>query len=148
MSSSRSSSSSSSQATTGAALGCDRVFSGLVRDAVGFKKFFDRAIRSAHPVQKVDFFDGMRASDRLIEKIGIEKALFRLGKNARFAVRSEIALFDPSIRLHKNWPNSGKYALRACGLIPRVALGHLLICNDLSQCFDIAVFIIEAPKLG
>ena len=25
--------------------------------------FFDRAIRSAHPVEKVDFFNGMRGSD-------------------------------------------------------------------------------------
>ena len=69
-----------------------------------FKKFFDRAIRSTHPVEKVGFLDGMCGSDCSIEKIGIEKALFQLHKNARFRLRSEIALFDPPIRLHKNWP--------------------------------------------
>ena len=31
--------------------------------------FFDRAIRSAHPVEKVDFFNGMRGSDYSIEKL-------------------------------------------------------------------------------
>ena len=31
--------------------------------------FFDRAIRSAHPVEKVDFFNGMRGSDCSIEKL-------------------------------------------------------------------------------
>ena len=46
---------SSSQASIGAVVGCDRVFCGVVRDAVGFKKFFDGAIRPAHPVEKVDF---------------------------------------------------------------------------------------------
>ena len=30
--------------------------------------FFDRAIRSAHPIEKVDFFNGMRGSDGSIEK--------------------------------------------------------------------------------
>ena len=30
--------------------------------------FFDRATRSAHPVEKVDFFNGMRGSDCSIEK--------------------------------------------------------------------------------
>ena len=79
------------------------MFFGVVRDAVGFQKFFDRAIRSVHPVEKVDFFDGMRGSDCSIVKVGIEKVLFRLRKNARFGLRSEIALFDPPIRLHKNW---------------------------------------------
>ena len=78
------------------------MFSGVVRGAVGLKNFFDRAIRSVHPVEKVDFFDGMRRSDCSIEKIGIEKALFRLRKNARFGLRLEIALVDPPIRLHKN----------------------------------------------
>ena len=95
----------SSQASIGAVLGCARVFCGVVRDAVSFKKFFDRAIRSAHPVEKVDFLDGMCGLDCSIEKVGIEKALFRLRKNARFGLRSEIALFDPPVRLHKNWPN-------------------------------------------
>ena len=51
------------------------------------------------------FFDGMRGSDCSIEKIGIEKILFRVRKNARFGLQSEIALFDPPIRLHRNWPN-------------------------------------------
>ena len=32
---------------------------------------FDRAIRSGHPVEKVDFFDGMCGSDCSIEKVGI-----------------------------------------------------------------------------
>ena len=31
--------------------------------------FFDRAIRSAHPVEKVDFFNGMHGSDCSIEKV-------------------------------------------------------------------------------
>ena len=31
--------------------------------------FFDRALRSAHPVEKVDFFNGMRGWDRSIEKL-------------------------------------------------------------------------------
>ena len=86
-------------------VGCDRVFCGVVRDAVGLKKFFDRAIRSTHPVENVDFLDGMCGSDCSIEKIAIEKALFRLRKNTRSGLRSEIALFDPPIRLHRNWPN-------------------------------------------
>ena len=98
---------SSSQASIGAVVGCDRVFCGVVRDAVGFKMFFDRAIRSTHPVEKVYFLDGMCGTDCSIEKIGIEKALFQLLKNARFGLRSEIALFDPPIRLHKNWPKHG-----------------------------------------
>ena len=54
-------------------------------------------------LEKLDFFDGMRGLNCSIEKVGIEKALFRLRKNARFGLRSEIALFDPPIRLHKNW---------------------------------------------
>ena len=48
---------------------------GVVRDAVGFKKVFDRAIRSAHPVEKVDCSDGMRGSDCSIENVGIEVSL-------------------------------------------------------------------------
>ena len=51
------------------------MFSGVVRDAVGFKNVFDRAIRSEHPMEKVDFFDGMCGSDCSIEKTGIELAL-------------------------------------------------------------------------
>ena len=82
------------------------MFSGVVRDAVGSKNFYDRAIRSARPVEKVGFFEGMRGSDCSIEKVGIEEALFRPRKNARFGLRSEIALFDPPIRLHKNWPQA------------------------------------------
>ena len=72
----------------------------------GLLKRFDRAIQSVHPVENVDFLDGMRRSDGSIENIGIEKAFFRLRKNARFGLRSEIALFDPPIRLHKNWPQN------------------------------------------
>ena len=70
----------------------------------GSKTFLIEQSESVHPVEKLDFFDGMRGSDCSFEKIGIEKALFRLRKNARFGIRSEIALFDPPIRLHKNWP--------------------------------------------
>ena len=73
---------SSSQASIGAVVGCDRVFGGVVRDAVGVKNVFDRAIRSAHPVETLDFFNGMRGPDCLIEKIGIEKAFLQLRKNA------------------------------------------------------------------
>ena len=47
-----------------------------MREAVGFKSFLDRAIRSAHPVEKLDCFEGMRGSVCSIEKHGIEKALF------------------------------------------------------------------------
>ena len=93
---------SSSQASIGPVVGCDRVLCGVVRDAVGFKKFFDRAIRSGHPVEKVDFLDGMCGSDCSIEKNGIEQAFFRLLKNDRFGLPSEIALFSPPVRLHKN----------------------------------------------
>ena len=32
-------------------------------------KFFDRAIRSAHPVEIVDFFNGMRGSDCSLKKV-------------------------------------------------------------------------------
>ena len=39
--------------------------------------------------------DGMRGSGCSIEKVRIENALLRLRKNARFGLRSEIALFDP-----------------------------------------------------
>ena len=71
MISSSSSSSISSQASIGAVVGCDRI-SGVVSDAVGgFKHFFERAIRSAHPVEKVDFFDGVRGSDCPIENVGV-----------------------------------------------------------------------------
>ena len=73
---------SSSQASIGADVGYDRVFSGVVRDAVGFKNIFDRAIRSANPVDKADVSEGMCGLDCSIEKNGIEKALFRLRKTA------------------------------------------------------------------
>ena len=105
---------SSSQASIGAIVGCDRVSCGVVRDAVGFKNSFDRAMRSAHHFEKVDFFDGMCGSGCSIEKVGIEKTLSRLRKYARFGLRSEPALFDPPIRLHKNWP----YAVRFCKIRP------------------------------
>ena len=67
---------SSSQASIGPVVGCDRVLCGVVRDAVGFKKFFDRAIRSGHPVEKVDFLDGMCGSDCSIGKLGSKRHLF------------------------------------------------------------------------
>ena len=79
----------SSQARIGAVVGCYRVFSGVMRDAVGFKNFFERPIRSAHPVKKVYHFDGMCGSDCSIENVRIEKAFLRLRKNAQFSVRSE-----------------------------------------------------------
>ena len=71
-----SSSSDSSQASIGAVLGCDRVFSAVVRNAVGFKNFFDRAIRSVHPVEKVDFFD--LCADRIARsnKLGSKRHFF------------------------------------------------------------------------
>ena len=58
--------------------------------------------RSVHPVEKNDFSHMMSGSDCSIEKIGIEKALFRLRNNVRFGLRSETALFDPLTRLRKN----------------------------------------------
>ena len=60
---------------------------------------------SVHSVETVDFFDGMRGLDCSIEKLGSRRHFFKLRKNARFGLRSEIALFDPPIRLHNNWPN-------------------------------------------
>ena len=42
----------------------------------GFKNFFDRAIRSAHLAQKVEFFDGMCGSDSSIEKFGSKRHFF------------------------------------------------------------------------
>ena len=57
-----------------------------------------------HIPLKRRLLDGMCGSGCSIEKVGIEKALFRLRKNARFGLRSEIALFNPPIRLHNNWP--------------------------------------------
>ena len=74
----------SRQASIGAVVGRVRVFCRVVREAVGFKKFFDRAIRSTHPFDKVNFPDGVCRSDCPIEEVGIEKALFRRRKNARF----------------------------------------------------------------
>ena len=57
------------------------------------------------PSRKSTFSTGCVDRNCSIEKIGIEKALFRLRKNTRSGLRSEIALFDPPIRLHRNWPN-------------------------------------------
>ena len=74
------------------------MLSGVLRDAVGFKNFFNRAIYSAHPVEKVCFFDRDARIGLLERKFGVEKAFFRLRKNARIGLlRSEIAL---------NWPNN------------------------------------------
>ena len=63
------------------------------------------------PLKKSTFSTG--CADRIArsKKTGIEKALFRLRKNARFGLRSEITLFDPPIRLHKNWPKTVYYAI-------------------------------------
>ena len=61
-------------ASIGAVVGCDRVFSGVVRDTVGSRKtFFDRTVRSTHPVEKAHLIHGMSGSDCYIEKVGIEK---------------------------------------------------------------------------
>ena len=59
------SSSSSSQASIRAVVGCDRVYTGVVIEGVGFKNFFDRSIQSMHPDEEVEFLDGlaMRGSD-------------------------------------------------------------------------------------
>ena len=70
-SSSSNSGSSISQASIGAGVGCDCVFSGGGERWGGLQMIFDRAIRSGHPVEKVDFFDGMCGSDCSIEKVGI-----------------------------------------------------------------------------
>ena len=62
----------------------------------------------------------MCRSDCSIEKIGFEKALFRLRKNTRFGLRSEIALFNPPIRLRKNWPtyvNLYKFDSQICNSV-------------------------------
>ena len=86
---------------------------------------FDGAIRSARPVEKVNFFDVMCGSDCSIEKVGIEKALFRLRKDARFGLRSEIALFDPPIRLRKKCPKSkSKGYFGFCTLLYGSLLGY------------------------
>ena len=66
---------------------------------------FNLFFRSSNPIRASDIFDGMRGSDCSIENIGIEKTLFRLRKNARFGLWSEITPFDPPLRMHKNWPN-------------------------------------------
>ena len=68
---------------------CDRLFYGVVRHAMGFNHFFDRAIQSTHPVEKGGLFDGMGGSDWSIEKAGIEKALFQQYKKAPYCLRSE-----------------------------------------------------------
>ena len=52
------------------------MFLGEVRDAVCFKKKFDRAIQLAHPVEEVDVFDGMCGSDCSIEKMGSKRHFF------------------------------------------------------------------------
>ena len=46
-------------------MGCDRVYTGVVIEGVGFKNFFDRSIQSMHPDEEVEFLDGlaMRGSD-------------------------------------------------------------------------------------
>ena len=49
---------------------------------------FDREIWPTNPVKKLEFFDGMRGSDRSIERVGIENALVRQYKKTR-SVRSE-----------------------------------------------------------
>ena len=55
----------------------DVCFGRVVRDATAVKNFSDRAIRSAHHVEKVEFFNGMRG-DRIArsKKLGIEKGYF------------------------------------------------------------------------
>ena len=72
------------------------MFRGVVRDAVAFNFFSstrvtksyllvtrvndhffsDRAVRSAHPVEKLDFLDGMCGSGCSIEKLGSKRHFF------------------------------------------------------------------------
>lgn len=58
-------------------------------------------IRASRP--KSHFFDWIRGSDCFIGKVGIEKALFQQYEKVRFSLLSETGLFDPRIRLHKDW---------------------------------------------
>ena len=67
----------------------DGVFCGMARDAVGFKKFFDRAVGPAQPVyRKVELFDVLRESD-----CSVEKALFQQCKKSQCYLRSETGFF-------------------------------------------------------
>ena len=66
---------SSIHTSIGAVVACDRVSWGVVRDAAGLKNFF-----------------GMCGSDCSIEKVGIEKAPFRLRKNTRFGLKPPFSI--------------------------------------------------------
>ena len=67
---------SSGEAIVGAVVGCDRVLAGVVTDAVDFKSFFNRAIRSAYPVETVGLIDEMLRWICSIEMVGIERIFF------------------------------------------------------------------------
>ena len=81
---------------------CDRVFCGVVRDAVGFKTFLDRAIRSAHPVEKVD------------PRIPLKNSTFSTGCADRIARSNKLGskrhFFDcvrmPELVSDRKWPFS------------------------------------------
>ena len=80
----------------------------------GLQKLFRSKSDPRIPLKRSTFSTGCGIG-LLDRKMGIEKALFRPRKNARFGLRSEIALFDPPIRLHKielalSWPQTDYYA--------------------------------------
>ena len=90
------------------------------------------------PLKKSILSTGCAGSDCSIEKIGIEKALFRLRKNARFGLRSEIALFDTPIRLQKSWPNIQIVTIVGDIVVP---IFHYRFFSAMS-----AMFSINVPK--
>ena len=55
------------------------------------------------PLKKSTFREGVRIG-LLDGKSWDRKGTFFDCMHARFSLRSEVALFDPPIRLHKNWP--------------------------------------------
>ena len=46
------------------------------------------------PVEKFKFSDWIPQSENSVEKLRVEKALFRLYKKARFGLQSKTAVFD------------------------------------------------------
>ena len=80
---------SSSQDSIGAVVGGDRVFRGVVRDAVGFKKSFSIEQSDPHiPLKKSTFSTGCVDRIARSKKLGSKRQLFRLRKNVRFGLRS------------------------------------------------------------
>ena len=109
---------------------------------------FGRAIRSAHPFEKVGFFDGMCVSDSSIEKIGIEKAVFdcarmpnlvsarkppfsihrsdsiRIGLRAESGIltQSKQCRFDPNVSIERSNPHiPSKKQTLSTGCADRIA---------------------------